>query len=194
MNVALPHSKLQLELYNYLVLLRLHYWVVSVPFHHYFILIHGGGVLFYMHSDMTMRMFGTMQKCTHTYTHTRAPILVCEAWTVHCTRYCLLTERWRNDTEFSCTMSTWARPQSAILFSFCLLFAWAEKSNVRRSCLSLGFGWWERVIVAPKHTQRQLGLSTASTAVSTSAFYRRDIGLMLCRMTYSWSDLLGFQQ
>lgn len=41
-----------------------------------------GGDLLYMHSDVTMRMFGTMQKCTHTllHTHTHTPIAVCEAW------------------------------------------------------------------------------------------------------------------
>lgn len=75
------------------------FWVcfkLISPFNHFF---GGGGVLLYMHSDMTMRMFGTMQKCTHTltllYTLTHTHWYQCvKHEVVHCTCYCLLTESW----------------------------------------------------------------------------------------------------
>lgn len=59
------------------------------PLNHSFFRGMGGGLLF-MHSDVSIRMFGTMQRRTHTLTS--APIVVCEAWIS--TLHLLLSSDW----------------------------------------------------------------------------------------------------
>lgn len=165
-------------------------WVCIIQlFQSHFIIISFesvGGGLFYMHSDMTMRMFGTMQKWntllyTHTHTCTGSGV-----WSMNSALHSLLSSDWTLERWWNSAL-VWAhesRLQSAILFSFCFLFAWAEKSNVHRSCLSWGFGWWGRVISARRHTQSQLGLSGA-TIGSARAFWLGHWDSKLCRMTFT---------
>lgn len=185
MNAALFHSKSQLETCYYLIGLCCVCCVCIIQlFESHFIIISfesvGEGILFYMHSDMTIWMFGTMLRCTHSFTHMCTGSGV---WSMNGTLHLLLSfdwtlEKWQNS---ALVWAPEARLQSAVVFSFCFLFAWAEKSNVHHSCLSWVFGQWDRVILAWRHTQRQLGLSSA-TIGSASASWLAHGGSVFCTM------------
>lgn len=111
-------------------------------------------------------------QCTdvHTLINTCAPI-VCEAWMAHCTRYRLLTDRCWDDVEFTFSMST--RVQTAVSYFVFLLLAVCLSRNVQRSCLTLGFGWWERGIRRDGHQDR-----------CSQCFLTLRQDSMLCRMTF----------
>ena len=123
----------------------------------------GGFCSMYLHSDLTMRMFGTMQKCTHTHTHTHTLLYALTRTHTHTDssvwsmRWCtaLAIVFWLNAggkwhwcvhllSQYDVNIKSLDSSQPlSFISACCLIFAWAENgsSNVHCSCLSWGFGW-----------------------------------------------------
>lgn len=132
----------------------------------------------YLHSDLTMRMFGTMQKCAHTHTHTLLYALThththtdSGVWSMRwCTALAIVF--WLNAggkwhwcvhlfSQYDVNIKSLDSSQPlSFISACCLIFAWAENgsSNVHCSCLSWGF-WVREVGLVQRHMQRWLGLN-----------------------------------
>lgn len=144
-------STLLIILYNFELFfcLSLHYSLVSISFHHW-IIFWGRSVVYAFWCD-NENVWDNAEMYTHTlvrtHTHTN-----CGVWSMRwCTALAIVFWLDAGEMTLTCLNSVFlstqeSRLQSATVFYFCLLsdIAWAEKSNVPCSCLSLGFGWWRK--------------------------------------------------
>lgn len=154
------------------------FWIIS-PLNHF-----GAGFLLYMHSDHEWECLGQCRNahthsCTQSRTHAHRYRCVTHEM-VHCTRYCLLTERWEHDDDvftFYSLLRTNTRVETLFFISACCLILPGQKkwlSNVHCSCFSWGVGdggGTETLVQRPM--QRGLGLSTVNmlTYVAVSSCF-----------------------